>query len=413
MSTMEVHASDYDMLDPKVRANPYPYYEALRRESPIHRIREGMPIFAVSRFRDVEYVLHHPEQFSSTAFQALFSGGIGLSPNSGALAGHRLLDSPMMISVDPPNHMRLRGIVNRGFTPRRIAALEPRLREIAESFVGDVVERGAMELVQDLSIPFPVTVIAELLGIDPERREDFKRWSDATVIGLSGISKGFTEEDVRRNADEMADFIDEMAAERRENPKDDLISTLVSAQSGEEALSDGEVRSFVFLLLVAGNETTTNLIGNAVCALLRHPDQLKQVQADSSLIPQTIEEVVRYDSPIQTLPRVATETVELDGGVVEKGAFLMTLFASANRDDDKFPDAAIFDIHRKPQGHMGFGHGIHFCLGASLARLEAKIALETLLSRCRDLTLRVDNVPMLDTFALRGPQAVPIAFKAA
>ena len=269
----EVTAADYNFLDPKVRANPYPYYEALRRESPVHPMMEGTPLFAVSRFKDVEYVLHHPAKFSSTAFQALFSGGLNLSPNSGALAGHRLLESPMMISVDPPNHMRLRGIVNRGFTPRRIAALEPRLREIAERFVDEALDRGEMDLVQDLSIPFPVTVIAELLGIDPERRGDFKRWSDATVIGLSGIAKDFTKEAVRENADEMSEFIDEIAAERRENPKDDLISVLVSAQDGEEALSDGEVRSFVFLLLVAGNETTTNLIGNAVSALLRHPDQ--------------------------------------------------------------------------------------------------------------------------------------------
>jgi len=409
----EVTAADYNFLDPKVRANPYPYYEALRRESPVHPMMEGTPLFAVSRFKDVEYVLHHPAKFSSTAFQALFSGGLNLSPNSGALAGHRLLESPMMISVDPPNHMRLRGIVNRGFTPRRIAALEPRLREIAERFVDEALDRGEMDLVQDLSIPFPVTVIAELLGIDPERRGDFKRWSDATVIGLSGIAKDFTKEAVRENADEMSEFIDEIAAERRENPKDDLISVLVSAQDGEEALSDGEVRSFVFLLLVAGNETTTNLIGNAVSALLRHPEQLEQVQSDPTLIPQTIEEVVRYDSPIQSLPRVATETVELDGGTVEKGSFLMTLFASANRDDEKFPDAATFDIHRKPQGHVGFGHGIHFCLGASLARLEARVALETLLSRCRKLELRSNEIPMLDSLALRGPKSVPLAFEAA
>ena len=164
---------------------------------------------------------------------------------------------------------------------------------------------------------------------------------------------------------------------------------------------------------MAGNETTTNLIGNAVSALLRHPDQLKQVQSDPKLIPQTIEEVVRYDSPIQSLPRVATETVELDGGTVEKGSFLMTLFASANRDDEKFPDAATFDIHRKPQGHVGFGHGIHFCLGASLARLEARVALETLLSRCRKLELRSNEIPMLDSLALRGPKSVPLAFEAA
>jgi len=407
-----ITAADYNFLDPKVRANPYPYYEALRRESPVHRMMEGTPLFAVSRYKDVEYVLHHPGEFSSTAFQVLFSGGLNLSPNSGALAGHRLLSSPMMISVDPPNHMKLRGIVNRGFTPRRIQALEPRLREIAEGFVDATLASGEMDLVQDLSIPFPVTVIAELLGIDPEKREQFKHWSDATVIGLSGIAKEFTKEDVQRNADEMADYIDSIVAERRANPKADLISALVSAQEGE-ALSNGEVLSFVFLLLVAGNETTTNLIGNAVSALLQHPDQLREVTDNPDLIPQMLEEVLRYDSPIQALPRVATQTVQLDGGTIEKGSFVMTLFASANRDEDQFPNASTFDIHRKPQPHLAFGHGIHFCLGASLARLEARIALETLLARCRKLELKAEEIPVLDSLALRGPKSVPLSFEAA
>jgi len=409
---MTITAADYNFLDPKVRENPYPYYEALRRESPIHRMMDGAPLFAVSRYEDVQYVLHHPGEFSSTAFQALFSGGLNLSPNSGALAGHRLLSSPMMISVDPPNHGRLRGIVNRGFTPRKIQALEPRLRKLAEEFVGATLDHGEMELVRDLSIPFPVTVIAELLGVDPDKRNRFKHWSDATVIGLSGTAKEFSADDVRTNADEMSDYIEQIVAERRAHPKEDLISTLVNAQEGE-ALSDGEVLSFVFLLLIAGNETTTNLIGNAVAALLRHPDQLAEVVDDPSLIPQTIEEALRYDSPIQTLPRVANRTVQLDGGTVEEGSFLMTLFASANRDEEQFSNAAAFDIHRKPQGHLAFGHGIHFCLGASLARLEARIALETLLSRCRNLQLAGDDIAMLDSIALRGPKSVSLAFEAA
>ena len=411
--TSQITAQDYNFLDPKIRSNPYPYYEALRRESAVHPMLDGTPLFAVTRYKDVEYVLHHPTEFSSTAFQALFSGGLNLSPNSGALAGHRMLEAPMMISVDPPKHMRLRGIVNRGFTPRRIKALEPRLREIANRFVADTLDAGEMDIVKDFSIPFPVTVIAELLGVDPAMHAQFKHWSDATVIGLSGVTKDFTKEDVQRNADEMADYIESIVSERRANPKDDLISVLVTAESGEEPLTGGEVLSFVFLLLVAGNETTTNLIGNALSAFLRHPDQLAEVTNDPSLIPQAIEEVLRYDSPIQALPRLATETVELEGGKVEQGSFLMTYFGSANRDDEQFPDASTFNIHRKPQGHMAFGHGIHFCLGASLARLEAQIALETLLSRCRNLELQSEEIPMLDSLALRGPKSVPVAFAAA
>jgi len=409
--TEKVSAADYNALDPVVRANPYPYYAALREESPVHQMMPGAPLFAVSRHPDVQHILHHPEEFSSTAFQTLFQGGLRLSPNSGALAGHRLLASPMMISVDPPRHQRLRGLVNKGFTPRRIAALEPRLRELAEGFFEEVREGGTMDLVRDLSVPFPVTVIAELLGVEPELRHQFKHWSDATVIGLSGISQDFSKEEVQKSADEMADYFERVAAERRANPKDDLISVLVTADDGD-ALSAGEVLSFVFLLLVAGNETTTNLIGNAMHALLRHPDQLDEVEKNPELIPQMLEEALRYDSPIQSLPRQATADVELPSGPVEKDTFLMTLFASANRDSSHFPNADQFDIHRKPQGHLAFGHGIHFCLGASLARLEARVAFETLFAKARDFQLD-GEIAMLDSLALRGPKSVPLAFEAA
>lgn len=409
--TQRVSADDYNALNPVVRANPYPYFEALREDSPIHRMMPGAPLFAVSRYEDVQHVLHHPDEFSSTAFQALFQGGLSLSPNSGALAGHRLLNSPMMISVDPPKHARLRGLVNRGFTPRRIAALEPRLREIAEGFVEEVRYFGSMDLVQDLAIPFPVTVIAELIGVEPEKREQFKTWSDATVIGLSGISQEFSKEEVQRNADEMADYFERIVAERRAKPKDDLISILVNAEGGD-ALSAGEVLSFVFLLLVAGNETTTNLIGNAMKALLQHPTQLKEVSENFELIPQALEEVLRYDSPIQSLPRKAMSDVQLPGGHVEKDSFLMVLFASANRDPRQFVEPDRFDIHRKPQTHVAFGHGIHFCLGASLARLEARIALETLFSKCVEIRTDGSEIPMLDSLALRGPKKLALNFLA-
>lgn len=409
--TDPITARDYDVLNPVVRANPYPYYEALRHESPIHRMMPGAPMFSVSRFADVQYILHHPKEFSSTAFQELFQGVVSMSPNSGALAGHRLLKSPMMISVDPPKHDRLRGLVNRGFTPRRIAALEPRLRELAVGFIDEVRSAEKMDVVQDLSIPFPVTVIAELLGVDPAKRKLFKRWSDATVVGLSGIASSFSRDEVQQNADEMADYFESVAAERRANPKDDLISVIVNAEDGD-ALTAGEILSFVFLLLVAGNETTTNLIGNAMHALLRHPAQLKEVAENHDLIPQMLEEVLRYDSPIQSLPRKVMADVELPSGSVEKGSTTMVLFGSANRDSEHFSDADQFDIHRKSTGHVAFGHGIHFCLGASLARLEARVAFETLFAKCSNLQLDAAEVPMLDSFALRGPRSLPVRFQA-
>ena len=406
-----ISASDYNPLLPEVRQDPYPYYAAMRREGGVHRLIPGLPFFAVSRYADVTRVVHHPEDFSSTALQLLVEGGgINIGPNAGALRGHRILGAPMMISVDPPDHGRLRQIVNRGFTPRRIAALEPRLREIAEECIDRVRESGRMDLVRDLSIPFPVTVIAEMLGVEAEKRDQFKEWSDTLVVGLSGAGTTVTPEDLRSSADEMAEYLDRIVAERRRAPRDDLISVLCEA-TGEETLGSGELLSFIVLLLIAGNETTTNLIGNAAHALLRHPEQLAQVVDDPALIPQTIEEALRWDSPIQGLPRKVVREVEIGGTKLPKDAFLMVLFASANRDEDEFEEADRFDIHRKPQGHVAFGHGIHFCLGAALARLEARVAFETLFARCRNLELEIDSVPVVESNLLRGPATLPLRFE--
>jgi cytochrome P450 len=402
--------ADYNPLLPEVRNDPFPYYRALRDESPVHQVMPGLPFYALSRYDDVQFALHHPELFSSTALQILAQGGgISLSPNSGALAGHRLLEAAMMIAVDPPDHTRLRKLVNRGFTPRRIAALEPRLRELAGGFLDRVIPSGRMDLVPDLSIPFPVTVISELLGIEAGRRDQFKHWSDAIVIGLSGLSQEFTADDVRKAAEEMAEYIERIAAERRASPRDDLVSILVQAEQGD-ALTTGEVMSFVVLLLIAGNETTTNLIGNATRALLANPDQLAEVEADPSRIPGMLEETLRYESPIQGIPRKTTQDVEIEGATIPKDAFTMVLFGSANRDERQFPEPDRFDIHRNPQGHLAFGHGIHFCLGAALARLEARVAFEELFRRARNLRVEAEEIPMVESTLLRGPKSVPLTF---
>ncbi len=406
-------AADFNLLSPEFRENPYPFYAAMRRESPIHPLAPGAPLYAITRYADVIHILHHPELFSSRALQvALQGGGIGIGPNSGALAGHRLLSSPMMIATDPPDHGRLRRLVNRGFTPRRIASLEPRIREIANQCLDDAIEGGELELVRGLSIPLPVKVIAEMLGVERDQVDQFKAWSDAFVVGLSGATGQYEPEDVRKAADEMADYFEGFAAERRANPKDDLISVLTQAEEGD-ALSTGELMSFIALLLIAGNETTTNLIGNGVKALLAHPDQLGRVLADPSLVPALVEEVLRYDSPIQALPRSNTNAVELPSGIVPENSTLLVFYAAANHDEEKFPDAESFDIDRATGDHVAFSHGIHFCLGASLSRLEARVAFETLFSRCRELELAADSIPMVDSAVLRGPKSLPLRIGAA
>ena len=406
----EIHASDYQPLAPEVRADPYPYYAALRRESPVHQIVPGMPFYCVSRYDDVLAVVQHPELFSSSVLRGpTRGGGSSLYPNAEALGDHRLFESPMLIGVDPPDHGRLRRLVSRGFTPRRIAALETELREIARRCVDAVAPRGEMDLQHDFAIPFPVIVIAQLLGVDVDRAAQFKHWSDALAVGLGGMSEDWTIDDVRRAFDDMAEYLDRMLAERRAAPRDDLITVLVQAEEGDR-LSTSEVMAFVTLLLVAGNETTTNLIGNAMKTLLRHPDQLERVAIDPARIPAMLEEVLRYESPLQGLARLLLRESEVGGTKLPEGALVTALFASANRDESQFADSERFDVDRNPQGHLGFGQGVHFCLGASLARLEARIAFEALFARCRDFRLADPEIPLIDSYFVRGPKRLRLEF---
>jgi cytochrome P450 len=405
----EIRASDYNPLRPEVRADPYPYYAALQRESPVHQIVPGMPFYSVTRHADVLHALQHPELFSSTGIQGL-PRATSMGSSAGAVTGHRLLRSAMLIAVDPPHHTRLRRLVNRGFTPRRIALLEPRAREIARACVETAAAPGEMDLVRDLAIPLPVTVIAQLLGVEADRSEQFKYWSDAVAVGSSGMSQEWSASDVRAAFDAMADYLERMLDERRARPRDDLISVLLQAEEGD-ALSTGELLAFVALLLVAGNETTTNLIGNAMKALLRHPEQLAQVARDPALIAPMLEETLRYDPPVQGLPRRVMQPTELAGTALPAGSDVLLMFAAANRDASRFPDPERFDIHRHPEGHLAFGHGIHFCLGASLARLEARVAFEALFERCRDLRLADDDIPFVDSWVVRGPKQLRLTFE--
>jgi cytochrome P450 len=302
----------------------------------------------------------------------------------------------------------MRAIVNRGFTPRRIAELEPRVREIARAALDAVAEKGELDLVDDYAIPIPVTVIAELLGVERERCADFKRWSDCVVAGVTGSAAGLRPETLFQAFAELNTYVMQVAEERRREPKDDLISTLVRAEGGDAALTPAEVVMFILLLLVAGNETTTNLLGNALLALIAHPVELARVQRDPRLVPLLVEEALRYDGPVQFIFRKATQDVEIAGTKIPAGAIVMPLAGSANRDDTQFADPDRFDVTRNPQGHLAFGLGIHFCLGASLARLEARVALEELFARFQRFERMEPEVEYIDSFLVRGPRHLPL-----
>jgi len=403
---------DYNPLAPESRANPYPGYALLRKEAPVHEM-QPFGVFALSRYQDVFHVLKHPEIYSSHGMRAMMRGETGMMGGVGGRGRSSVLfESDNLIASDPPVHDRLRAVVNRGFTPRRVAALEPRVREIADECLSSVVSTGRMDLVADLSIPLPVRVIAELLGVPSERLHDFKRWSDAIITSSTGVAGAADPEKSLSAREEFLDFFAEAIALRRKRPTDDLISTLIRAEQGEGTLSEGEVLAFTVLLLVAGNETTTNLLGNALLALTEHPEELEKVTDTPALIPSLVEEALRYDSPVQGIFRQTLSDTELSGVPIPKGKMVMVLLGSANRDEEWLPDASCFDVTRNPKGHLGFGFGLHFCLGASLARLEARVALEELFRRCTKIERTTSQVEWIDSLILRGPKALELRFDA-
>jgi cytochrome P450 len=401
---------DFDPFSPEVVADPYPYYEHLLEHAPVCWV-PAQEMWMVTRHEDVTSVLRNPGAFSSAGgFDALFGGRVGRRHHDmRSMSGLDLRELRILIATDPPDHTRLRRLVGRALTPKAMADLEPKLRRICSQIVGDFlarVEDGDADVVEELAIPFPVIVIAELLGVPRERRHEFRKWSDASVGALSG-DLDLAEAQAAQIG--MLQFMAEMVEQRRVSPRDDLISQVVTGHDPDdpEALSFLEIAMFAILLLVAGNETTTNLIGNAWAAFAANPDQADLLRANPDLLVPAIEEVLRYDSPVQGLVRATTQPVSLGGVEIPEGALVLASFAAANRDPKRFEEPGRFDIRRRPTEHMGFGHGIHFCLGASLARLEARLVGETLLER----NVRLEPTgaaKRTDSFILRGFSKYPV-----
>jgi cytochrome P450 len=385
---------DWNPTLPEVKQDPYPAYAALRARPGLARIEAIGGAFAAARFDDVRHVLDHPELFSSHAM------------GSTTVRGH---ERRMLIGADPPEHTRLRNLVNRSFTPRMVADLEPRIRQVTRDLIEAVAPGGRMDLIADVAVPLPVTIIAEILGVDPARKDDFKRWSDNVVDERSGHLSAEEIQEAERDNEGFILYFEEAIDKRRRRPAGDMISALVRAESEQQALDAYDVLAFVALLLIAGNETTTNLLGNAMIALLDNPEQLEMLRAGPSLIPNAVEEALRYDAPVQFLFRQATRDTEIAGTALPEGAVVLPLYGSANRDEHRYPDADRFDITRDAQGHIAFGHGIHFCLGAPLARLEARVALEAL-AGLRDLARPGEPVEYVDSIFLRGPKHLTLTF---
>ncbi len=371
--------------------DPFSWYRNMRRDAPVYYDPRDR-CWNVFLYDDVQRVAQDYATFSSN-----LSGPAPLDAHDPIQAS--------IIATDPPRHHRLRSLVSKAFTPRAIAQLEPRITAITDELLDRVVETGRLDVVDDLATPLPVTVIAEMLGVPAKDHERFKRWSDA-VVGESGAF-----DDTPHAERELAEYFMRVVEERQRAPGDDLVSGLLQADLDGERLSLAEILGFCVLLLVAGNETTTNLIGNAILCFAENPDAVRRLRENPSLLPGAIEEVLRYRSPVQALPnRIATTDTELRGQRIQRGQQVVFWIGSANRDENKFPDADRFVLDRTPNPHLAFGAGVHFCLGAPLARLEAKVALTALLDRCPNLEVDEAGVVLNASPIVYGPKKLPVRF---
>ncbi|QQE77534.1 cytochrome P450 [Alicyclobacillus sp. SO9] len=389
------------LFSPEVRRNPYPVYTHLRTSQSV-LYAEELQLWSVFRYEEVRMVLSDYTRFSSQYGQP---NPVPQTPSDQARTGSSL------ITTDPPRHTRLRSLVNRAFTPRQVTALEPRIKAIANELIDGAVMNGRLDLVKEVSYPLPVIVIAEMLGIPAEDRSKFKHWSDDVVASADQMIGG-DGGDSQRSHQEMNAYFREVIADRREHPKDDLVSALIQAEEDHQQLTEEDILALCWLLLVAGNETTTNLITNAVRTFLEYPEEFEKLRANPDLMASAIEEVLRYRSPIQAMFRMTKEDVNLGEQRIPKGERVIAWIGSANRDEEKFLHADKFNIMRHPNQHIAFGHGIHFCLGAPLARLEAKTALEALLQRFSEIK-RVDDAALEPTrgFIVHGVTSLPLAVK--
>jgi cytochrome P450 len=393
----------FNPLSASVLDDPYPAYKQLRDRDPVHRSRLVRG-WVLSRFQDISAVLRDP-RFSVNRTLA-FERGTGIQDKQDFGPFFTSLDRTILLR-DPPDHTRLRSLVSKAFTPRAVEQMRPRIQELLDELLEPIAARGSMDAVQDLANPLPVIVIAEMLGARPQDRVRFKAWSHLVARGVEPVL------DLRliRGADqatlEMDEYFREIIRQRRADPREDLISRLISVEEEGDRLSEDEMLAFCNLLLVAGNETTTNLIGNGLLALLRNSEQFQRLQNDPSLAETAVEELLRFDSPVQLTGRVALEDLEIGGKQIAQHSLVVTLLGAANRDPNEFADPDRLDIGRAENRHLAFGMGIHFCLGAPLARAESQIVFRTLAERFPGMAL-AGPPKRRTTITLRGLESLPV-----
>ena len=400
-------------LDLKALANvhdPFPVYHWLRDHDPVHW-SDTLRGWVVTRFADVIEIFNQPLRFSSDRFRKIDPRWA--SRRSAVQAVGDIL-AQWLVFRDPPDHDRLRALLQKAFTPRTLEQSRGQIQSIVDALLDDVVGRGAMDFIRDVAFPLPATVIATLLGVPTADIEPIKRWSDRLAAYLGGsvaAEDNFTE--ASAGVGDLVDYFRALLRERERDGRDDLMSHMLRAEIEGDRLSRDEVVANCVLLLFAGHETTTNLLGNGLFHLLRHPDALALVRADPGRTPAAVEELLRYDGPVPATIKIATEDVEWHGRTIRRGDMVLPFMASANRDPRQFPDPDVLDVGRRAERHVAFAWGLHFCLGAWLARLEAQLTLDAVLARLPALALAEDAPRWKPMIFLRGLTALHVTWEPA
>ena len=398
--------AQYDLNSQEFRQEPYKTYAQMRQESPAYCVESSVGrIWYLTRYEDALLVLKD-KRFAKDYRNAMTSQQATEYQSSAQMS----FALTTLLNVDPPDHTRLRTLVSKAFTPRRINQLTGRIQEIADSLIDDMIAQKATDLIDAYAFPLPIQVISDMLGVPKADHDKIRGWSN-TIIALQTANADVDQSETMASMMAFVNYINIMCDERRESPGDDLVSALIAAEEAGDKLNQLELTSMIFLLIVAGHETTVNLIGNGMWALLLNPDQKAKLQAEPALVETAVEEILRYQSPVETSTRsYATEDIEIGGQLIRKGEMVVAVLGSANRDGQAFPDEDTFDIARGDNRHIAFGHGLHYCLGAPLARVEGKIAINTLLRRLPTLELACDPEELQwgSSILVRGLRQFPV-----